>query len=77
MSDQRFSLRWDGFRDGVTSLLERLRAEGELLDVTLCCEGLQVRAHRLVLAMCSPYFREVVKVSGELDKGLPKVVALC
>ena len=63
MDGQRFCLRWDGFRESVSTLLDDLRADGELLDVTLCCDGSQVRAHRLVLAMCSPYFRQVLKVS--------------
>ena len=66
MDNQRFCLSWDGFRDSVSSLLDQLRQDGELLDVTLCCEGLQVRAHRLVLSMCSPYFRQVLKVSAVL-----------
>ena len=63
MESQRFSLRWEGFRDSISALLDQLRDAGELLDVTLCCDGHQVRAHRLVLSMCSPYFRQVLKVS--------------
>ena len=69
MDEQRFCLRWDSFKDNVSHLLEQLREDGELLDVTLCCDGHQVRAHRLVLSMCSPYFRQVLKVS----EGQPKV----
>ena len=62
MEPQKFCLRWEGFQDSVTSVLDQLRSVGELLDVTLCCEGQRVRAHRMMLSACSPYFRDLLKV---------------
>lgn len=59
---QRFCLKWNNYHSSLTSLLDTLRARHELVDVTLCCQGRQLRAHRLVLSACSPYFREVLKV---------------
>ncbi|KAF0303253.1 Broad-complex core protein isoforms 1/2/3/4/5 [Amphibalanus amphitrite] len=61
MDSQKFCLKWDGFQGSVTSVFDQLRSGGELLDVTLCCEGQRVRAHRMMLSACSPYFRELLK----------------
>ncbi|XP_037068903.1 broad-complex core protein isoforms 1/2/3/4/5-like [Pollicipes pollicipes] len=58
---QRFCLKWNNYHSTLTSLLDTLRQMHELVDVTLCCQGRQLRAHRLVLSACSPYFREVLK----------------
>ncbi|KAF0301437.1 Broad-complex core protein isoforms 1/2/3/4/5 [Amphibalanus amphitrite] len=58
---QRFCLKWNNYHSSLTSLLDTLRQMHELVDVTLCCQGRQLRAHRLVLSACSPYFREVLK----------------
>ena len=62
MDGQKFCLKWDGFQSSVTSLFDSLRQVEELVDVTLCCEGHQVHAHRMMLSACSPYFRDLLKV---------------
>ena len=62
MDGQQFCLKWDGFQGSVTSVFDHLRQDSELVDVTLCCEGRQVQAHRMMLSACSPYFRELFKV---------------
>ncbi|XP_043236429.1 broad-complex core protein isoforms 1/2/3/4/5-like isoform X12 [Amphibalanus amphitrite] len=58
---QRFCLKWNDFRNSVTSVFEDLRKDGELVDITLCCEGKKVKAHRMMLSACSPYFRDLLK----------------
>ena len=63
MDSQKFCLKWDSFQGTVTSLFDQLRHDGELVDVTLCCEGQRVRAHRMMLSACSPYFRQLIQVS--------------
>ncbi|XP_043225138.1 nucleolar and coiled-body phosphoprotein 1-like [Amphibalanus amphitrite] len=62
MDSQKFCLKWDGFQGSVTSVFDQLRSGGELLDVTLCCEGQRVRAHRMMLSACNLYLRELLKV---------------
>ncbi|XP_043241038.1 broad-complex core protein isoforms 1/2/3/4/5-like [Amphibalanus amphitrite] len=62
MDSQKFCLKWDWFQGSVTSVFDQLRSGGVLLDVTLCCEGQRVRAHRRMLSACSPYLRELLKV---------------
>lgn len=32
-----------------------------MIDITLCCGGRQIKAHRLLLSACSPYFREILQ----------------
>ena len=66
MDGQQFCLKWDGFQGSVTSVFDHLRQDSELVDVTLCCEGRQVQAHRMMLSACSPYFRELFKVKHTL-----------
>ncbi|XP_043209840.1 zinc finger and BTB domain-containing protein 45-like isoform X3 [Amphibalanus amphitrite] len=61
MNSQKFCLKWDSFQGTVTSLFDQLRHDGELVDVTLCCEGQRVRAHRMMLSACSPYFRQLIQ----------------
>ena len=65
MDSQKFCLKWDGFQGSVTSVFDHLRMDSELVDVTLCCEGQRVRAHRMMLSACSPYFRELFKVRDQ------------
>lgn len=39
--------------------MNNLRSEDEFLtDVTLCCDGKRLRAHKILLSVCSTYFRE-------------------
>ncbi|XP_043221336.1 broad-complex core protein isoforms 1/2/3/4/5-like isoform X2 [Amphibalanus amphitrite] len=58
---QKFCLRWNDYRSSVTAAFEGLRQDEELLDMTLCCEGKKIKAHRVMLSACSPFFRELLK----------------
>ncbi|XP_037083977.1 longitudinals lacking protein-like, partial [Pollicipes pollicipes] len=61
MDTQQFCLKWDGFQSSITSVFDHLRQDEELVDITLCCEGQRVKAHRMMLSACSPYFRDLLK----------------
>lgn len=61
--DQQFCLRWNNFQTNFTSQFKALRLEEDFVDVTLACEGKRIKAHKLVLSACSPYFKELFKVS--------------
>ena len=74
VDSQKFCLKWDGFQSSVTSVFDHLRRDGELVDITLCCEGQRVRAHRMMLSACSPYFRELLKVGYMFSHILIRVV---
>lgn len=57
--------------------LRELRAAQQLEDVTLVVEGGELKAHRVVLASCSPFFRRIlVSCSHQAPllylRGIPK-----
>lgn len=60
---QHFCLRWNNYQSSITSAFENLRDDEDFVDVTLACEGRSIKAHRVVLSACSPYFRDLLKVS--------------
>lgn len=58
---QHFCLRWNNYQRSITSAFENLRDDEDFVDVTLACDGKSLKAHRVVLSACSPYFRELLK----------------
>ncbi|CAA3033256.1 longitudinals lacking -like, partial [Olea europaea subsp. europaea] len=56
-----FHLRWNNHLTNLRSLLETLYNDQNLVDVTLsCCDG-TLKAHKLMLSACSPYFETIFK----------------
>ncbi|KAK8385378.1 hypothetical protein O3P69_012306 [Scylla paramamosain] len=60
-ADQQFCLRWNNFHSNITTAFESLRDDEDFVDITLACEGRQIKAHKMVLSACSPYFRSLLK----------------
>lgn len=61
MGEKTFNLTWNNHLANLSGLFEGLYRSGSLTDTTLACQGGMLRAHRLVLAACSPYFERVFK----------------
>lgn len=61
MTSQQFFLRWDNYSNHISYAFGTLRNQEDLVDVTLSCEGKKIRAHKVLLSACSPYFRDVFK----------------
>lgn len=59
--DKQYAFNWNNHMSHIRSSLAVLLNESVLVDVTLCCEGGRLSAHKILLSMCSPYFREVFK----------------
>ncbi|XP_046404934.1 uncharacterized protein LOC124170271 isoform X2 [Ischnura elegans] len=59
--EQQFCLRWNNFLTNITSQFGTLRDDEDFVDVTLACGGMHVKAHRVVLSACSPYFKRMFK----------------
>lgn len=57
--DDEFALCWNNFQDNIASGFQNLYDRGDLVDVTLACDGKLLQAHKIVLAICSPYFQEI------------------
>lgn len=60
--NELFYLKWHNFQKNVSKQFERLREDDDLVDITFACDGKQIRAHKLVLFACSPYFKQLLKV---------------
>ncbi|XP_068225916.1 protein bric-a-brac 1-like [Palaemon carinicauda] len=60
-SDMQFCLRWNNFGTTMTAALHSLHEGGDFVDVTLAADGMQLKAHKLVLSACSPYFRDILR----------------
>ncbi|XP_059487601.1 protein tramtrack, beta isoform-like isoform X1 [Neocloeon triangulifer] len=56
-SSQRFCLRWNNHQSNLLSVFEQLLQDESFVDVTLAVEGLYLKAHKMVLSACSPYFQ--------------------
>ncbi len=57
-----YQLTWADYHPSVSAALQSIRTRSELFDVTLVTanEG-ELRAHRLILAACSPVLRELFR----------------
>ena len=62
-ADQQFCLRWNSFHTNLASSFHALRQDEEFVDVTLAAEGQLIKAHRVILSACSPFFKEILKVT--------------
>jgi len=58
---QEFCLRWNNFQSNITHQFETLRDDEDFVDVTLTTGGKCIKAHKVVLSACSPYFKELLK----------------
>ena len=58
----KFCLKWNDFQANISSTFRDLRKDGEFSDVTLACEdGQQVKAHKVILAASSPFFKNILQ----------------
>lgn len=60
---EQFSLRWNNFHSNLTTGFHDLLEAEDLVDVTLAAEGQFLQAHKIVLSVCSPYFKQLFKVN--------------
>ncbi|XP_044592566.1 zinc finger protein chinmo isoform X1 [Cotesia glomerata] len=65
---QQFCLKWNSFGSNLATAFSNLFKSESLTDVTLFCEGITFKAHRLILAACSKHFQE-------LFEGMPHSLA--
>ena len=59
MAEEKFCLRWNDYEKNLSNSLRSLKDDNELLDVTLCCEDEQVKAHKVILSACSQFFKNI------------------
>ncbi|EEB17805.1 tramtrack, putative [Pediculus humanus corporis] len=59
ISSQRFCLRWNNHQSNLLSVFDQLLQDESFVDVTLAVDGQFLRAHKMVLSACSPYFQSL------------------
>ena len=61
MTNESLCLNWNDFKDLVKVSFEELRTDTDFTDVTLACEDQSIKAHKVVLSACSPFFKKLLK----------------
>ncbi|CAL8124085.1 unnamed protein product [Orchesella dallaii] len=59
MSPQQFSLRWNNHTKNLVQVFADQFEREQHVDVTISCQGRFIKAHKIVLGACSPYFQEL------------------
>ena len=61
-SSEKFCLKWNDFQHNIAASYHDLREDPDFSDVTLVCEDdHEIKAHRILLTACSPFFSAVLK----------------
>jgi len=60
MSQEEFLLKWNDHHASFFTIVEDLCRSELLCDVTLACGGQVFETHKLMLCVCSPYFRALL-----------------
>ncbi|KAF4517214.1 hypothetical protein B566_EDAN005268 [Ephemera danica] len=63
MGSQQICLKWNSFQSNIVTSFEHLWEEEGLVDVTLASEGQCIRAHKVILSACSPFFRRIFETN--------------
>ena len=58
-SSPHLCLRWNNYQSNLTSVFDQLLQNETFVDVTLAADGHAIKAHRMVLSACSPYFQHL------------------
>ena len=61
MADNAYHLKWNNHLQNMYSQLDTLYHDQLLVDVSISCTDGILKAHRVVLSACSPYFEAIFK----------------
>ena len=61
MTNEKLCLKWNDFQNLVQASFGDLRTDNDFTDVTLACEDQSIKAHKVVLSTCSPFFKKLLK----------------
>lgn len=59
-ASQAFCLRWNNYQGNLLLAFDQLLKSEQFVDVTLACDGAFIKAHKMVLSACSPYFQALL-----------------
>ena len=75
-TDEAFCLKWNDFSESFSSSLGSQLHCRDLQDVTLQCGTQALQCHRLVLAACSEWFRQIFKTVNNTTNNKHPVIVL-
>ena len=58
---EKFCLKWNDFEANIGVAFRELRDDKDFFDMTIACEDNQMEAHKMILAACSPFFRNILR----------------
>ena len=58
---EKFCLKWNDFEANIGVAFRELRDDKDFFDMTIACEDNQMEAHKMILAACSPFFRDILR----------------
>lgn len=61
MADQQFCLRWNDHTSTMVKVFKQMLDNQAFVDCTLACEGRLIKAHKMILAACSPYLHTILE----------------
>lgn len=56
---QQYCLKWNSFHSNMSDVFQNMLIHENLVDCTVACDGASIKAHKMVLAACSPYFQNL------------------
>ena len=61
---EKLSLKWNDFQANILTFIRSIKDDHDFSDVTLASEdGLQMNAHKMILACSSPVFENILKTN--------------
>jgi len=63
-TEEQFCLRWNNHQNTLVSVFDALVNSGKFTDCSLFAEGKELKAHRVLLSACSPYFEGLLLAQG-------------
>ncbi|XP_013200473.1 zinc finger protein 131 [Amyelois transitella] len=67
MANQEISLKWNGYQNNILTNVKELYKDEGLSDVTLISEGLNFKAHKVILSANSAVFRSIFQQNPHKD----------
>lgn len=59
MTEPQFCLKWNNFHTNLSDVFHNMLLNESMVDVTIACEGASLKAHKMILAACSPFFQSL------------------
>ena len=62
---EKYNLTWHTYSDHLRGMMKEMMTSGDFADVTLVCDDKKkIRAHRNILAACSPVFKDILLIEN-------------